>query len=53
LELRAVLSLGRLWLQQGKRQAARQLLSEIYEWFAGGFHTADLEAAAAFLQELA
>jgi predicted ATPase len=53
LELRAALSLGRLWLQQGKRQAARQLLSDIYGGFAEGFHTADLEAAAAFLQELA
>jgi predicted ATPase len=36
-ELRAAMSLSRLWLQQGKRADARQLLTEIYGWFTEGF----------------
>jgi class 3 adenylate cyclase/predicted ATPase len=51
LELRAVMSLGRLWQYQGKRTQARQLLSEIYGWFTEGFDTADLKAAKALLEE--
>jgi predicted ATPase len=53
LELRAVMSLSRLWQQQGKREEARQLLAEIYGWFTEGFDTADLQAAKVLLAELA
>jgi predicted ATPase len=42
LELRAVMSLARLWQQQGKSEEARQMLAEIYDWFTEGFDTADL-----------
>jgi DNA-binding winged helix-turn-helix (wHTH) protein/predicted ATPase/class 3 adenylate cyclase len=49
LELRAAISLARLWQQQGKRTAARQLLGEIYGWFTEGFDTADLQEARALL----
>jgi predicted ATPase/class 3 adenylate cyclase len=52
LELRAALSLSRLWQQQGKRDEARQLLAPIYGWFTEGFDTADLQEAKALLQEL-
>ncbi len=52
-ELRAAMSLGRLWQQQGKRAAARELLAPIYGWFTEGFDTADLQAAKALLDELA
>jgi adenylate cyclase len=52
LELRAALSLGRLWQQQEKRTAARQLLAEHYCWFTEGFDTADLQEARALLEEL-
>jgi predicted ATPase len=53
LELRAVMSLSRLRQQQGKRQEAHQLLSEIYHWFTEGFDTRDLQEAKALLAELA
>ena len=53
LELRAALSLSRLWQQQGKRAAARQLLAEVYGWFTEGFETADLQEAQALLEDLA
>jgi predicted ATPase len=53
LELRAVMSLSRLWQQQGKREEARQLLAELYGWFTEGFDTKDLQEAKALLQELA
>jgi predicted ATPase len=43
LELRAVMSLSRLWQQQGKKEEARQMLAEIYGWFAEGFDTVDLQ----------
>jgi TOMM system kinase/cyclase fusion protein len=52
-ELRATLSLARLWQRQGKRAAARQLLAEIYAWFTEGFDTADLQEARALLAVLA
>jgi adenylate cyclase len=52
LELRAVLSLSRLWQRQGQRAAARQLLAETYGWFTEGFDTPDLQAAQALLSEL-
>jgi predicted ATPase len=53
LELRAVMSLARLWQQQGKQREAHDLLSEIYGWFTEGFDTKDLQEAKALLQELA
>jgi predicted ATPase len=53
LELRTAISLSRLWQQQGKRDAARQMLAEIYGWFTEGFDTADLQEAKALLEELA
>ncbi len=52
LELRAAMSLSRLWQSQGKRAEARQLLAEIYDWFTEGFDTADLQEARALLEEL-
>jgi predicted ATPase len=53
LELRAAMSLSRLWQQQGKRQEAHDLLAEIYAWFTEGFDTADLQDAKALLEALA
>jgi predicted ATPase len=52
LELRATMSLARLWQQQGKREAARQRVAEIYSWFTEGFDTKDLQEAKALMQEL-
>jgi class 3 adenylate cyclase/predicted ATPase len=52
LELRAAMSLSRLWQQQGKRTAARDLLAPIYSWFTEGFDTADLQEARALLDAL-
>jgi predicted ATPase len=52
LELRAVMSLARLWQQQGKKKKARRMLAEIYGWFTEGFDTADLQEAKALLEEL-
>jgi predicted ATPase len=52
LELRAVMSLSRLWQQQGKQQEAHELLAEIYDWFTEGFDTKDLQEAKALLEEL-
>jgi len=51
-ELRAAMSLARLWQGQGKRAAARQLLAEVYGWFTEGFDTADLQEARALLEAL-
>src|SRR5262249_51157295 len=53
LDLRAALSLGRLWQRQGKSHAAHQLLADVYQWFTEGFETADLKAARILLAELA
>ena len=52
LELRAALSLSRLWQRQGKHAEAQQMLAEVYDWFTEGFDTADLQEARALLQEL-
>ena len=52
-ELRAAMSLARLWQQQGKHTAAHQLLAEVYSWFTEGFDTADLQEATALLEALA
>jgi tetratricopeptide (TPR) repeat protein len=51
-ELRAVMSLSRLWQKQGKKEEARKMLEEIYGWFTEGFDTADLKEAEALLEEL-
>ncbi|TMA94135.1 MAG: zinc-ribbon domain-containing protein [Deltaproteobacteria bacterium] len=53
LELRAAMSLSRLWQKQGKKDDARKLLAEIYGWFTEGFDTADLKQAKLLLEELA
>ena len=53
LELRAAMSLARLWRDQGKRQQAHELLAPIYGWFTEGFDTLDLKEAKALLGELA
>jgi len=52
-ELRAAMSLARLWQQQGKQGEAHELLSEVYNWFTEGFGTKDLQEAKALLEELA
>ena len=52
LELRAVMSLSRVWQQQGRKAEAQQMLAEIYGWFTEGFDTADLREAKALLEEL-
>ena len=51
-ELRAAVSLSRLWQRQGKRAEARQLLAEVYNWFTEGFDAPDLQEAKALLEEL-
>jgi predicted ATPase len=53
LELRAAMSLSRLWQCQGKRQEAHALLAPLYGWFTEGFDTADLQEAKALLETLA
>ena len=53
LELRAAMSLARLWQRQGKRAEAHALLAPIYGWFTEGFDTADLQEAKALLETLA
>jgi hypothetical protein len=52
LELRAAMSLSRLWQRQGKRATARQVLTEVYAWFTEGFDTPDLQEAEALLETL-
>jgi predicted ATPase len=51
-ELRAAMSMARLWREQGKRDEARHLLAPIYGWFTEGFDTLDLKEAKALLGEL-
>jgi predicted ATPase len=53
LELRAAMSLSRLWQHQGKQAEAHALLAPIYNWFTEGFDAADLQEAKALLDELA
>jgi predicted ATPase len=53
LELRAAVSLSRLWQQEGQWGAARDLLAPIYGWFTEGFDTPDLQDAKTLLEELA
>ena len=52
LELRAVMSLARLWQRHGNKTEAHALLAEIYNWFTEGFDTKDLQEAKALLGEL-
>jgi predicted ATPase len=52
-ELRAAMSMARLWRDQGKRNEARDLLAPVYGWFIEGFDTLDLKEAKALLDELA
>ena len=51
-ELRATMSMARLWRDQGKRDEARELLAPVYGWFTEGFDTLDLKEAKALLEEL-
>jgi predicted ATPase len=51
-ELRAAMSMARLWRDQGKRQQARVLLAPIYGWFTEGFDTLDLKQAKTLLEDL-
>jgi predicted ATPase len=51
-ELRAAVSIARLWRDQGKSRQARELLGPVYGWFAEGFDTRDLKEAKALLEEL-
>ena len=52
LELRAAMSLSRLWQQQGKKEEAHEMLAEIYNWFTEGFDTKDLQEAKTLLDSL-
>jgi predicted ATPase len=51
-ELRAAMSLARLWRDQGKPQQARELLAPVYGWFTEGFDTRDLKETKTLLEEL-
>jgi predicted ATPase len=51
-ELRAAMSMARLWRDQGKRDEARELLTPVYGWFTEGFDTLDLKEAKALFDEL-
>jgi predicted ATPase len=51
-ELRAAMSMARLWRDRGKRDEARDLLAPVYGWFTEGFDTLDLKEAKALLEEL-
>jgi len=51
-ELRAAMSMARLWRDQGKREEARELLAPVYGWFTEGFDRRDLKEAKALLDEL-
>ena len=51
-ELRAAISMARLWRDQGKRAETRDLLAPVYSWFTEGFDTLDLKEAKALLDEL-
>jgi predicted ATPase len=51
-ELRAAMSMARLWRDQGKRDEARELLAPVYGWFTEGFDTRDLKEAKVLLEQL-
>ncbi len=51
-ELRAAMSMARLWRDQGKRGEARELLAPVYGWFTEGFDTLDLREAKALMEQL-
>jgi predicted ATPase len=51
-ELRAAMSMARLWRDHGKRQRARDLLAPVYGWFTEGFDTLDLKEAKSLLEQL-
>ena len=51
-ELRAAMSMARLWRNQGQRTEARDLLAPVYDWFTEGFDTLDLKEANKLLDEL-
>ena len=51
-ELRAAMSVARLWRDQGKSQQARELFAPVYGWFTEGFDTRDLKEAKALLDHL-
>jgi tetratricopeptide (TPR) repeat protein len=51
-ELRAAMSLGRLWERQGRKEEARRIVAEVYGWFTEGFDTKDLREANALLEGL-
>jgi predicted ATPase len=53
LELRAAMSMARLWRDQGKPQRAQDLLAPVYNWFTEGFETLDLKEAKTLLNSLA
>ena len=52
MELRATMSLARLWQRQDKQTEAHRMLSESYGWFTEGFDTKDLQEAKALIEEL-
>jgi predicted ATPase len=52
IELRAAMSMSRLWHRQGKQVEAHRLLKDIYDWFTEGFDTPDLQDARALLKVL-
>jgi predicted ATPase len=52
VQLRAATSLARLWQQQGKQKEAHAVLGDIYNWFAKGFNTKDLQEARGLIEEL-
>ena len=51
-ELRAAMSMARLWREEGKHKEARDLLAPVYGWFTEGFDTLDLKEAKALLDDL-
>ena len=53
LELRAAMSLSRLWQKQGKKRQAHKRLAQIYDWFTEGYDAADLQEAKTLVEELA
>ncbi len=53
LDLRAAMSMARLWRDQGKRDEARELLAPVYGWFTEGHETRDLKEAKRLLDEVA